>query len=87
MFKKRKASSIPNSAVSSIPIRRSELTSKEEELQKCSKRKRVSELEDSLEKYKKSNSSQRKTSNADNEDKYSYVLYCSAYEYITISLT
>ena len=57
---------------SSLPICRSEMTS-QEEWQKI--RERVSELEDSLERYKKANSSQRKTSNANNEEKYSYVQY------------
>ena len=53
------------------------MTSKEEQWQKCkeSLEKKISELEDSLENYKKSNSSQRKTSNTDNEEKYSYVQY------------
>ena len=55
-----------------------------EELQKC--RERVSELEESLVKYKKAKSSQRKTSNAENEEKYLYVLvyYCSAFKYYVL---
>ena len=59
------------------------MTSKEEEWQKC--RDRVSELVASLPKSlvtkalaKKANSSQRKTSNANNEEKYSYVHFHSA---------
>ena len=51
------------------------MISKEEELQMCT------ELEDSLEKYKKANLFQRKTSNAQNEEKDSYV---QGKKYITI---
>ena len=51
------------------------MTSKEKQWKKCkeSLEKKISELENSLENYIKSNSSQRKTSNKDNEEKYSYV--------------
>ena len=61
------------------PTRRS----KEEQLQQSpeSLKKRSSELEDSLEKGKKSNSSQSKTPNANKEEitNKMYIHYCSAY--------
>ena len=54
----------------SFPTHRSELTFKEEQWQQHqeSLKKRICELEDSLAKGKKSNSSQRKRPNADKED-------------------
>ena len=67
----------------SIPTRRSELTSKEEQWQtrQESLEKRICELEDSLEKGNKSNSSQRKTPIADIEEitNEMYIHNCSAY--------
>ena len=78
--------------VNSIPTRRSELTSKEVQWQQRQESFEKKISEDSLEKGKISNSSQRKTPNADKEkitkkkkkrsprDKEEmYIHYCSAY--------